>query len=209
MLHHSRCSLILYLCPSVCVCVCVCLSLSLALSVRPDKKEDAKDALKRVMLRHGIDFNFLNFGTSSIRIFSLFSPIYYSLTLSSHSHIVQLFPFCPFSLCQTIPTLRRDEHLNRYIYMYKRYPLRNSRIVRYNSGIGGQSENSHFAHENSGIVPIHTLRRTYISNIADSSRLWMLSLKLWILRRLYKLKSLNETLPKHYVKPFRNIYQML
>ena len=42
------------------------------------------------------------------------------------------------------------------------YPLRNSRIVRYNSGIGGQSRNSYFAQDNSGIVPIPTLRRTYI-----------------------------------------------
>ena len=40
------------------------------------------------------------------------------------------------------------------------YPLRNSRIVRYNSGIGGQSRNSYFAQENSGIVPIPTLHRT-------------------------------------------------
>ena len=47
-------------------------------------------------------------------------------------------------------------------YILNIYPLRNSRIVQYNSGIGGQSENSHFAQDNSGIVPILTLRRTYI-----------------------------------------------
>ena len=39
------------------------------------KNEDAKDAIKRDMMRHGIDFDFLNFGTSSLRIFSIFSPI--------------------------------------------------------------------------------------------------------------------------------------
>ena len=39
--------------------------------------------------------------------------------------------------------------------------LRNSSIVRYNSGIGGHSKNSYFAQDNSGIVPILTLRRTY------------------------------------------------
>ena len=40
--------------------------------------------------------------------------------------------------------------------------MRNAIIIRYNSGIGGQSENSHLAQDNSGIVPILTLRRTYI-----------------------------------------------
>ena len=112
--HHSRCSLsfkILSFSLSLSLSLSVCLSLFLSLCVRPVKKEDAKDAIKRDMMRHGIDFDFLNFGTSSLRIFSLFSPIFYSLTLSSHSHFVQLFPFCPFSLCPIIPTLRRDVHL--------------------------------------------------------------------------------------------------
>ena len=43
------------------------------------------------------------------------------------------------------------------------YPLRNSRIVQYNSGIGGQSRNSYLAQANSGIVPIPTMCRRYIS----------------------------------------------
>ena len=42
---------------------------------------------------------------------------------------VQLFPPCAGT--QTLS-------------IFNIYPLRNSRIVRYNSGIGGQSENSHF-----------------------------------------------------------------
>ena len=44
---------------------------------------------------------------------------------------------------------------------YDIYPLRNSRIVRYNSGIGGQSRIPTLRRDNSGIVPILTLRRTY------------------------------------------------
>ena len=81
--HHSRCSLIhslsltrsLSLILSLSHSLSHSLSLSLSLSVRPDKNEDAKDAIKRDMMRHGIDFDFLNFETSSLRIFSLFSPI--------------------------------------------------------------------------------------------------------------------------------------
>ena len=42
---------------------------------------------------------------------------------------------------QPIPTLRRTWLQQKSI----KYPLRNSRIVRYNSGIGGQSRNSHNA----------------------------------------------------------------
>ena len=34
-------------------------------------------------------------------------------------------------------------------------------LYRYHSGIAQQSENSHFAQDNSRIVPIPTLRRTY------------------------------------------------
>ena len=49
-----------------------------------------------------------------------------------------------------------------YLIYHLQYPQRNSRIVRYNSGIGGQSENSYFAQDTSGIVPILTLRRTYL-----------------------------------------------
>ena len=65
----------------------------------------------------------------------------------TNSHFVQLFPLCA------------ETHI---LSIFNIYPLRNSRIVRYNSGIDGQSENSHFAQDNSGIVPILTLRRTYI-----------------------------------------------
>ena len=36
-------------------------------------------------------------------------------------------------------------------------------LYRYHSGIAQQSENSHFAQDNSRIVPIPTLRRTYIN----------------------------------------------
>ena len=43
-----------------------------------------------------------------------------------------------------------------FLFCVSIYPLRNSRIVRYNTGIGGQSENSHFAQDNSRIVPILT-----------------------------------------------------
>ena len=50
------------------------------------------------------------------------------------------------------------------------YPLHNSRIVRYNSGIGGQSRNSYFAQDSSGIVPIPTLRRTYICTVANGKK---------------------------------------
>ena len=64
----------------------------------------------------------------------------------TNSHFVQLFPLCA------------GTHI---LSIFNIYPLHNSRIVRYNSGIGGQSENSHFAQDNSGIVPILTLRRTY------------------------------------------------
>ena len=64
-----------------------------------------------------------------------------------------------------ILTLSRYSHFAQghipYLFLTY-YPLRNSRIVRYNSGIGVQSGNSHFAQDNSGIVPILTLRRTYI-----------------------------------------------
>ena len=62
------------------------------------------------------------------------------LTLSSYSHFAQG---------------------HNTLSIFKIHPLRNSRIVRYNSGIGGQSENSHFAQDISGIVPILTLRLTY------------------------------------------------
>ena len=54
---------------------------------------------------------------------------------------------------QTIGTLRRHSYLIDQL----QYILRNS---RYNSGIGGQSKNSYFAQDNSGIVLILTLRRT-------------------------------------------------
>ena len=61
-------------------------------------------------------------------------------------------------LIQTIATLRRHMYLIKQL----QYLLRDSRIVRYNSGIGGQSKKSYFAQDNFGIVPILTLRRTYI-----------------------------------------------
>ena len=61
-----------------------------------------------------------------------------------NSHFVQLFPLCAGT---------------HTLYIFNIYPLRNSRIVRYNSRIGGQSENFHFAQDYSGIVPILTLRR--------------------------------------------------
>ena len=53
---------------------------------------------------------------------------------------------------------------HKYIYICSaqsknRY---NSRIVLRKVGIAQQSENSHFAQDNSRIVPIPTLRRTYI-----------------------------------------------
>ena len=44
-------------------------------------------------------------------------------------------------------------------------------LYRYHSGIAQQSENSHFAQDNSRLVPIPTLRRTYIyihSNLHSS-----------------------------------------
>ena len=63
-----------------------------------------------------------------------------------NSHFVQVFPLCAGTHTLSI---------------FNIYPWSNSRIVRYNSGIGGQSENSHFAQDNSGIVLILTLRRTY------------------------------------------------
>ena len=53
-----------------------------------------------------------------------------------YSHFVQIFP-----------TLRR--HI--YLIDQLQYLLRNSRIVWYNSGIGGQSKNSYFAQDNSGL----------------------------------------------------------
>ena len=62
------------------------------------------------------------------------------------SHFVQLLPLCAET---------------RTLSIFNIYPLHSSRIVRYNSGIGGRSENSHFAQDNSGIAPILTLRRTY------------------------------------------------
>ena len=40
-------------------------------------------------------------------------------------------------------------------------------LYRYHSGIEQQSENSHFAQDNSRIVPILTLRRTYIQNFIE------------------------------------------
>ena len=91
-----------------------------------------------------------------------FSVLFNILTLSNcshfaHSHFVQLFPLCAGTYTQSI---------------YKRYPLRNSRIVRYNSGIGGHSENSHFAQDNFGIVPILTMRRTYIYIYKIQSRIF-------------------------------------
>ena len=66
----------------------------------------------------------------------------------TNSHFVQLFPLCA------------GTHI---LSIFNIYALRNSRIVRYNSGFGGQSDNSHFVHGNSGIIPILTLRRTDIS----------------------------------------------
>ena len=59
---------------------------------------------------------------------------------------------------QTIPTVR----MHMYLIDHLNYLLRNSRIVRYNSGTAEQSKNSYFAQDNPGIVLILTLRRTYI-----------------------------------------------
>ena len=39
-------------------------------------------------------------------------------------------------------------------------------LYRYHSGIAQQSENSHFAQDNSRIVPIPTLRRTYTLKVS-------------------------------------------
>ena len=82
---------------------------------------------------------FLSIETYSRAIFPL------NQTTSLYSHFVQ-----------TISTIRR----HMYLIDQLQYLLRNSRIVRNNSGIGGQSKNSYFAQDNSGIVPILTLRRT-------------------------------------------------
>ena len=51
---------------------------------------------------------------------------------------------------QTISTLRR----HMYLIVQIQNLLRNSRIVRYNSVMGGQSNNSYFAQDTSGIVSI-------------------------------------------------------
>ena len=84
---------------------------------------------------------------SNLFLITHFSVLFQDESLRlTNSHFVQLFPLCAGT--QTLS-------------IFNIYPLRNSRIVRYNSGIGGQSENSHFAQDNSGIVPILTLRRTY------------------------------------------------
>ena len=83
-------------------------------------------------------------------LLSHFSVLFQDESLrSTNSHFVQLFPLCAGTHTLSI---------------FNIYPLRNSRIVRYNSGIGGQSENSHFEQDNSGVVPILTLRRTYIQS---------------------------------------------
>ena len=58
-----------------------------------------------------------------------------------------------------IPTLRRDFYL---FDKTTKIPCAILELYRYNSGIVPQSENSYFAQDNAGIVPIPTLRRTYI-----------------------------------------------
>ena len=85
---------------------------------------------------------------SNLFLITHFSVLFQDESLRlMNSHFVQLFPLCAGTHTLSI---------------FNIYPLRNSRIVRYNSGIGGQSENSHFAQDNSGIVPILTLRRTSV-----------------------------------------------
>ena len=87
-----------------------------------------------------------------IKHLSLFLITHFSILFQdeslrlTNSQFVQLFPLCAGTHTLSI---------------FNIYPVRNFRIVRYNSGIGGQSENSDFAQDNSGIVPIPTLRRTY------------------------------------------------
>ena len=85
---------------------------------------------------------------SNLFLITHFSVLFQDKSLClTNSHVVQLFPLCAGTHTLSI---------------FNKYPLRNSRIVRYNSGIGGQSENSHFAQDSSGIVPILTLRRIYM-----------------------------------------------
>ena len=51
--------------------------------------------------------------------------------------------------------------------------FRNSTAQRKNSYFARQSENSHFAQDNSGIVPILTLRRTYTwKMLRNTSLFW-------------------------------------
>ena len=56
-----------------------------------------------------------------------------------------------------IPTLRRDFYL---LDKLPKYPCAILELFRYSSGIVPQSGNSYFVQDNSGIVPILTLRRT-------------------------------------------------
>ena len=58
-----------------------------------------------------------------------------------------------------IPTLRRL--LPVRLLPVRLLPCAILELYRYDSGIEPQSENSYFAQDNSGIVPILTLRRTY------------------------------------------------
>ena len=65
----------------------------------------------------------------------------------------------------SIPTLRRDFYLS--IRLTAKIPCAILELYRYNSGIVPQSENSYFAQDNSGIVPILTLCRTHTLEIIE------------------------------------------
>ena len=125
---------------------------------------------------------------SNLFVITHFSVLFQDESLRlTNSHFVQLFPLCAGTHTLSI---------------FNIYPLHNSRIVRYNSGIGGQSKNSHFAQDNSGIVPILTLRRTYIHTYKHNEFTLLKSLdSTELLRRFLKWsQSLLNTFR------FQNIY---
>ena len=72
------------------------------------------------------------------------------------------------------PSKTRFSLCHRYCHFAQRHsksslpsttPCAILELYRYHSGIAQQSENSHFAQDNSRIVPILTLRRTYVCRV--------------------------------------------
>ena len=105
--HHSRCSL--SLCLSLSLSLPLSLSVSLSLcTFRQERgcegchKERYNASLNR--FRFPQLWNFISSYIFHFQSYLLF------LNTTSHFRFVQLFPLCPFSLCPTIPTLRRDVH---------------------------------------------------------------------------------------------------